>query len=280
MSKYLPGLLILCSTPCFAASPYTVDLAAGLISDDNITNGRDAKDIEDDTIVGADAGVSYHHPLDDHSAITNRLDFALQQYQDFDKLSNSDLKLSIEYRFQPDLHFTAPWYFVSLSLGQQAYDSTFRDNSYYQLGVGLGKRFTDTISIMAGFSMHSSSAENSLFDVDSNRLYINADLKTAMHNTTYVTLQLISGDIISTNVPPHPAVLNNISWVDDDAYPSLSNPWTYRLDADTTAIQLGNHFAFDSHQAIDVSISRYDSDAYGNFNYERTIISAHYLYRF
>jgi hypothetical protein len=280
MNKYLLLPLMLLTQTCLAASPVSIDLSAGILLDDNITNGRDSKDIEKDTVLNVDATATYNMPAGNSGSLAIFARLAFEQYQDFDKLNNSDLALGVNYQLQGGRMFTSPWYFVSAELGSREYDSDLRDGSYQELGIGLGKRLTDRMTLIAGYSRFSMDADNNISDVDYNRIYLNTDLKLNRSNTFYATLSLYSGDIISTNVPPHPAELNNISWVDDDAYPTLSSPWTYRLDADTLALQIGDNYAIAHNQAIDVSISYFDSDTDYNFTYDRTRVRVNYLYRF
>ena len=280
MKKILLICLFIFSQNAYTATPFNTYLSAGLTFDDNITNGRDSKDIEKDQILALALTGSYNIPIDNKSKFIINGTLQLEQYQDFDKLSNNEITLSFDYQVQPNQLFTSPWYYLSATVSNIEYDSDFRDGTAMELSLGVGKRITDKIKIIAGFSVYSSDAENNIFDVDYNRLFINTDLKLSTQTTLYTTLSYYDGDIISTNVPPHPAELSGIPWVNDDAYPSLSNPWTYRLDAETLSIRIGSHYTIHSNQAIDVSWLYYDSDAYGNFTYDGSQLALEYLYRF
>lgn len=263
-----------------AASPLTIDISAGLAQDNNITNGKNSKDREKDLLLNGEAAATYNHTINHFSSLSITGNLALQQYQDFDKLNNTDLSLLFGYHFQAGKDYTSPWYSISLKLGTREYSSNFRDGDYHELAINMNQRLTDKTTLRAGLSQFSADADNDIFDVDNNRLYISVDLKPDVKNILYGTLSFYRGDVISTNVPPHPPELSAIAWVDDDAYPSLSNPWTYRLDADTLALQIGDNYAISRHQSIDASISYYDSDADNNFTYNRTILQFNYLYRF
>ncbi|MCE9680654.1 hypothetical protein LZP69_16160, partial [Shewanella sp. AS1] len=73
-----------------------------------------------------------------------------------------------------------------------------------------------------------------------------------------------TGDYNSTNTPPHPPSLDDVPWVDDDeAFPWLTNSWTYKLDADTWSLRLGYVHALASNQSIDASLLQYQTSAYG-----------------
>jgi len=280
MNRYLLLLLALCSPVSMATRPFTVDLSAGLSRDDNITNGKNSKDVEQDSQFNVAATARYTIATSDISnlAISGRL--ALQQYRAFDKLNNTDLSLLLSYQVQPDRAYTSPWYMLSARSGSRQYDSDLRDNRYYEIILGLGKRLTDRSTLRAGLGKFSSNADNAIFDMDYSRLYVNLDLKLQQKNIVYGTLSYYRGDVISTNTPLHPTELNSIPWIDDDAYPGLSNPWTYRLDANTLVLQLGDNYVMSSQQSIDASISYYDSDAGNNFTYNRSILQLNYLLRF
>lgn len=280
MVRYLLLIPALCSPLAMAASPVTIDIAAGLLQDNNITNGKSSRDIEKDLLFNGEASAAYNHSISNSSSLSITGNLALQQYQDFDKLNNTDLNLLLGYHLQPGRSYTSPWYSISVKLGMREYSSDFRDGNYYELAVTMGRRLTDKTTLRAGLSQFSANADNDIFDVDYNRLYLSLDLKPDVKNTLYGTLSFYSGDVISTNVPPHPPELNSIAWVDDDAYPSLSSPWTYRLDADTLALQVGDNYAISSRQSVDASISYYDSDADNNFTYNRSLLQFNYLYRF
>lgn len=279
-NKKLASLLLLLPITAFAQTPVTVDVHAGISFDDNVTRAAHKRDIKSDTIIDLGAAAGYVHTLTTSSNLVFNADLTLQQYQDYDKLSNTELGLEATYQIQFENNFDSPWYFVSARYANVNYDSTLRDGDYTEMGIGLGKRLTDKVKLLAGFKHYNSTAENSLFDLSSNVVYINFDYLLDNKNTLYLVLNLSDGGIISTNTPPHPSQLGSVPWVDDDAYPDLSSPWTYQLDATTSSFRIGDSITLAYKQSLDISAMYYNSDADYSFNYSGLIIDLTYFYRF
>ena len=97
-----------------AATPVDLTLSAGYINDDNITRAELNSDILKDSILTVTAEAAYNIKLNNSSSINLNGLLILNQYQDFDKLSNIRLGLGARYLIQPDTAYTAPWYAVSV----------------------------------------------------------------------------------------------------------------------------------------------------------------------
>lgn len=134
--------------------------------------------------------------------------------------------------------------------------------------------------ICTGITRYDNSADHEIFSITSTRLYGQLDFKFDQ-NTLYTSLAYHTGDITSTNTPPHPGSLNALPWINDDAaFPGLNNTWTYRLDADTWSLRLGYVYAISGDQSLDASVLYYTATAYGENNYDGIISNITYFYRF
>lgn len=278
-NKILTVMLLILPATAWSETPVTIDLHAGITLDDNITRAARNRDIEGDTIIELGAIGSYSHALSSNSNLLFNADISLVQYQDFDRLSYNELGLEITYQVQFENNFNSPWYFVSARYATNSFDSTLRDGDYTELGMGMGKRLTDKVKLLAGIKHFNSDAEDSLLDVSSNTLFINFDYLLDNTNTLYALFEINIGGIISTNTS-HPSQLGSVSWIDDDAYPGLNSPWTYQLDATTSSLRIGDSITLGYKQSLDISAMYYNSSADYSFNYSGLIFNLTYFYRF
>lgn len=291
MKKIIAILILLVSQAVEAGVPFHLDLSAGYKSDDNVTRAADSKDIKGDSIIQLSASGTYSIPVNEKNSVSILAALELNQYQDYNNLSYHDLSLGAAWYFQPTQGFSAPWYVLTFKLGSQDFDDDHRDNSYYDIELAGGLRITDRMKLRAGIgrlSRDAESARNSrngsqydFFDVESTRLYVNMDLKLTRNNTLYTTLSHYDGDVVSTDVYPHPTEFDghSLPWFADSEY-DFGGAWTYRVDAKTLMLTLGDNYALASNQSVDASISSYNSDASYGFTYSGTIVQASYIYRF
>lgn len=272
--------LLLCTTLSYAASPLNVTLSAGFISDSNITRAELDDDILEDSIINAATYAVYAINIDKTSSVHLTGNLELNFYQDFDKLNNIRLGLGASYRLQPDTHYTAPWYSASFKYQAWDYSSDMRSSSVLKLDIGLGKRLTDKVELRAGLEAENRDADSLIFDTDNTRLYVNLDFKLTTENTLYTSLFYNDGDIVSTVKDSSPTAIKLASkpWQVDDAFPSTW--WSYKLDATTTGLSIGNNHALSSVQSIDISVLYYSASAYGGSDYTGLIAELRYFYRF
>lgn len=264
----------------YAASPVSLTLSAGISNDNNITRAELDSDILKDSILSASGSADYNIKLSAISSVTLSGLLKLNQYQDFDKLSHTRIGLGASYQIQPNTHYTAPWYSTSFEYQDWNFDSDMRSGSLLKLTLDYGKRLTDKMELRTGLSFQSRDAESVIFDTDSSRLYINFDFKLSNRNTLYTALFYNDGDIISTvkSTSPTTTKLASIPWEIDDAFSSTW--WSYKLDATTLGLNIGDNYAISTMQSIDLSILYYSSSAYGGSDYTGLIADLNYYYRF
>jgi len=281
MTRYLASFLLLASASVtHAASVYNITASAGMMLDDNITRAQYSRDIYDDRawFVGISGDTTL--PLGERSKLQLTANFETWNYQD-SNLDHDILSLQADYILQSSRGFTAPWYSLYLLYGINNHDSDYREGSFSELGVTLGKRLTDRTSFRAGLGKQQNNTDKDNFSTDTTRAYANLDFKFGNH-VAYTTLAYSTGDIVATFGDPYPPSLLAYGYnhTGDDAFPWLNNPWAYKLDADTWSLRLGYVHALASNQSIDASIMQYSSSAYGGNDYDGMITTLAYLYRF
>ncbi len=262
-----------------AGSPVRATLSAGWVADDNVTRASRGRDIEEDSYLGLEAASRYQLPLGRDSFVAFEGALQLNRYQTFDKLSNNRLRIGASYHIRPSSGFTAAGYFASLTYEKRMVDSDQRDGAATRIGLGMHKRFTDALAMSAGLIAETVDANSVVFETDNNRLYVDFEWLANASNTVYLTLSRYDGKIVATTIPTSEIIAASDGIVMDDAFLSLTpNRYAYRLDATTTAIKLGNAFAIDSRQGLDVSIYVYNASAYRD--YSGSIFSLYYSWSF
>ncbi len=264
-----------------AASPIKTDISAGYTYDDNVTRAELARDIEKDNILNVDASAAYKLVFNEISFFSFEGSLAVNQYLDFEKLSNTRLGISGRYNLRLSPGYTAMHYFAKVGYEQRLYKSDQRDGSAIEVELGLSKRLTDLVAMRLGFIVERISADEKTFDADNNRLYVDLDFKLSSKNNAYITLFYIDGDVVSTAVPTSEIIQASSSIVRDDAFLDETPPrFAYKLGAKTISFRVGNSYSLTSAQGIDGSILYYDSSADGNNDYSGLIFNLNYLYRF
>lgn len=268
-----------------AETPIQANLSASYTSDDNITRSTNYYEVSD-SILGLDASVSYQIPINISSFFSLKASMAINRYQDFDKLSNTRPGIQASYHIRPTSGYTATRYSLSLGYEKRMYDSEQREGSAIDIAMSAHKRVTDRISLRAGISKESVSANEKVFESDNTRLYLDANYKLTENNTLYLTFGSYEGDIASTSIYSKPPYA-----VRDDAFLDLSPArYTYSISVRMSSLTFGDSYAIGSNQAIDVSAYIYDASAtdylddsiygYSNGDYTGTIYNISYLYRF
>jgi hypothetical protein len=280
---YLVLILLTFNTACLATNNILFDGSAGIVLDDNITQAKNSADVKDDSILNFGLSAGYKIPFNDISKLLIHLSLDTSQYSDISRWSFYDLALKFDYQIQPGTGYTAPWYYISATLGQLAYDSNQRDGSYTRYGLGMVKRLSDTIDVRLGAENQSIDADENIgvFDLDTVRIFLNLDYKFDASHISYITLAHTDGDYVTTvlNTSPIIASLGPALSVVDDIFSNGS--WnSYKTDASTLSLLLGHNYAINSLQSIDASILFHKTDAYQNIEYDGIILQLNYLHRF
>lgn len=264
-----------------SGGPWSFGYEASAMYDDNIGRSQNAADIERDYLFSGSIDGSYTWGFSELMALTVQGALQDEEFFDFEKLSNTRLSLTGDFRFQTRIGFTAPNYSLFVRVSEADFESDIRDATTLELGFRVTRRITDIITGTAGLVASDSSAEGEVFDLKRTRYFGNIDYRITNRWAAYVTWNYIDGDVFSTATPTLP-ILN---WADaieaDNAFGgAANNKFAYRLDAETTIWRLGANYGMDAKNALDFSVDILESDAAGPNDYDRISAAATLLHRF
>lgn len=265
----------------FKNLPLTYSSDFNFQTNDNVSRAQNSEDIESDTSLSANISGNYFKGIGNKAAFVVNSNIGIEEFSSFSKLSNTQIRITGSYLYQPEISFTAIRYRAFAELINTESGSALRDSFGQRFGVEINKTFTTKIQATAGFSTQSQNANGAVFDIDLNRFFINVDYTLNNKTALYFTYNDFSGDIVSTATPSLSVLENNDALAPDDVFGGLdANKIAYRLDANTTIFNLGANYALDSQNALDVSVELLDSKAAGGIYYDRQVINFSYLKNF
>jgi hypothetical protein len=273
-------LAFICSSG-HAASPLKLDVSAGFTYDDNVTRAQYDNDIESDYYLSAGTSIAYSLPATDNSYFSLKGSAVTQQYDEYDKLSNTRLGAYASFHIKPFHGFTASVFSAEAAYIERMYKSDQRDGSETQLRLGFAKKLTDRLSLNGGYIKQDIDANSDVFDADNNRFYLDTELVTSSKNVVYLTLGYLDGNMVTT--ARGGLGIDYDIWVVDDAFTELSPlRWAYKLSGTAMTYRLGDVYVFNRNHSIDGSIFYYDAkaDNYAGSYYKGYIYALNYLYRF
>lgn len=275
------GLLWAAGVAAAGDSPFSFGADAFYVSDDNVSKSQFDADRREDASFTATANASYTKDLSFLSALTFTGALSNEEFKDFDGLSNTQISLTSDFRFQTRSGFTAPIYSVFVRVIEADFETDIRDGTTVEFGASATRRITDRISGTLGLTASRRRADGEVFDLERVRYFGNLDWRLSNTIAVYGTYSYIDGDVFSTATPTLPI----INWADaiepDNAFGGeANNKFVYRLDADTTIFRLGVNIGLGRNMSIDISADDLESEAGGPIGYELTAVSAGVLYRF
>lgn len=265
-----------------AAGPFSFRAEASYITDDNVSKSQNSADIRKDVFFQGAAHASYTKAIGFSQALTVTGTAQVEEFEEYYGLSNTQVGITADYRFQTRSGFTAPIYSVFLRAMQADFETDVRDSNVYDLGFSATRRLTDKLTGTLGLTMTQRDAKyGEVFNLERMRYFGNIDWILSSRVAAYSTYSYIDGDVFSTATPTLP-ILN---WADaiepDNAFGGIANnQFVYRLDAKTQIIRLGVNVGINSKMAVDISVDSLTSDAAGPNEYETTSIAASIFYRF
>lgn len=278
------GCCFFLSLPAFAAggSPWSFRTETSIIYDNNIGKSQWEGDIEEDLFFSGSAQASYTKALGFSQALTFTAEARVEEFQDFDGLSNTQAGGTVDYRFQTRSGFTAPTYSIFLRAMQADFETDIRDSNTYDLGLSVTRRLTTRITGTLGMTATRRDADQGeVFNLERTRYFGNLDWMLSQRVAIYSTYSFIDGDVFSTATPTVPI----INWAEaiepDNAFGGVdNNKFVYRLDAETRILRLGINIALGHKSAIDISVDQLESDGAGPIEYDLTSVAASFFYRF
>lgn len=272
------------SLPGYAAAggPWSFRAETSLIHDNNIGKSQWEADIEEDLFFSGSAQASYTKAIGSSQALTVTAETRVEEFQDFDGLSNTQAGGTVDYRFQTRSGFTAPVYSVFLKAMQADFETDIRDSDIFDLGFSATRRLTSRITGTLGITATRRNADQGeVFNLERTRYFGNLDWTLSRSVAVYGTYSFIDGDVFSTATPR----LSILNWADaiepDNAFGGIANnKFVYRLDAETQILRIGLNMGLGNKSAIDISFDRLNSDAAGPIEYDLTSVAASFFYRF
>lgn len=278
------GCCFFFSLPGFAAggSPWSFRAEASTLYDNNISKSQAESDIEEDLFFSGSAQASYTKGFGFSQALTFTAEARVEEFQDFEGLSNTQAGGMVDYRFQSRSGFTAPTYSIFFRAMQADFETDNRDSNIFDLGFSATRRLTTLITGTLGVTATRRDADQGeVFNLERVRYFGNLDWLLSQRVAVYGTFSFIDGDVFSTATPTVPI----INWAEaiepDNAFGGVdNNKFVYRLDAETRILRLGINVALGHKSAIDISVDQLESDGAGPIEYNLTSVAASFFYRF
>lgn len=266
--------LLLCSLPsslvlAAGGSPFDFNVQSFVVSDDNIGRSQFDADRKDDVILNTTADATFTKGFGTLSALRFTASFRDERFSDFDGLSSSQAGVTVDYRFQTRISFSAPRYSVFVRFTDLDFETDIRDGDSLELGFSVAKRMTNKITAALGVTGSDREARGAVFDLERIRYFGNLDWQLTPRVAMYSNYSFIDGDVFSTATPN----LQILNWADaiepDNAFGGVANSkFVYRLDADTQILRLGTNIAINQGSSLDISVDVLDSDAAGPIDYD------------
>lgn len=262
--------------------------ADGALSyDSNIAHAERSIDIDDDFALEASLTAARGFRLSEKSGIVVRAGAQLREQFTYDGLSRLKLDFGALYRIQPVPGYTNPWIELALDVNRLDHrDSDIRDGWLWNMGVSVGKYFTDRIRLTAGWNYEERNADKSkVFEWHHNTLSLATDYHWDDSTTFYANAARIYGDQVSTaSFPSAAGIYDGVAKAvaRDRALELDANNEhrAYRIDAISDVFEIGINRALRRNLAVDLSVQYYDTDTDGNHTYRGTVGRAGLLYRF
>jgi len=255
----------------------------------NVNRAAVSSEEQSDNAVALEAYAARSLLLTDRSGMVMRGGLRAKEFFDFGDMSSLGFSGRAAYRFQPSPGFTSPW--LELAAGLEALshrDSEIRDGYSLSVSASIGRYLTDRIRIEGGAGYERRNAsEGNVYDLSNAKFWGGLDYKLTSSTTFYGSATWLTGEQVFTQS-------NTAAWYGPYAYGKASAsdpvfapafggaaPTAYKVDADTTVLELGANIALTGSQALDFGVSWFDSKAdQGGGSYSGATVRAGYLYRF
>lgn len=255
----------------------------------NVNRAALENEEKSDDAVALEAYAARSFLLSDRSGIVVRGGLRAKEFFDFGDLSSLGFSGRAAYRFQRSPGYTSPWFELAAAIeGFQHRDSEIRDGHILSASASVGKYFTDRIRLEAGAGAEQRDAyEGEVYALKNWKAWGSLDYKLAPSTTLYGSATWLNGEQVFT-------LFNTSAWSNLYTYAKASAsdpvfapafggvaPTAYKVDADTTLLELGANIALKGNQALDFGVSWFDSKAdQGGGSYDGMTFRAGYLYRF
>jgi hypothetical protein len=268
----------------YADSEHSLQLDASISYDDNLNRSPIDEETIDSAFAALNAGYNFNYRINRFSFIDYHLSAKYEDYQDTPGLTNAQISSGLSYKFKPSAGFTSATYTLKIDIGAADFETDIRDRTEYDAAAIMSFWVTNTVSMRTGISGRVHDSDSRVFDTTNYRLFFNTDFLLSRNATLYTTLNLITGDLVST-VPlnsPGYYLLDIIRQADEIEFdPTFGdNMIAYRLDTNIGALSLGYNHVTGKKQSLDISARYAIGKADYNVEYASLFFNISYLISF
>lgn len=232
----------------------------------NLGRARKQRDILDDQSLVVGARVARSMRINANSGLALSAQATVHQQAQYTDLSHLDVGVMARYRNQPVVGYTEPWVELSASATRlQFADSDIRDGWQAEIGLGLGKNFTDKLSSKLHLLVDARRADDArVFDLDQQMLRWSLDYKPSEVWTVYGHLGRVWGEQTAVSSRPLGEVFQRkpyLKALDTALSTQATQRNVYRLDAISNVAELGVNYRFTERASLDASVSGFRSKA-------------------
>lgn len=275
-------------------SPFVWSLDGTGSYDTNVGRAQFTRDVIGEYQGAVELGLAYDFDLGLFQALSARGFAETQVHQTLKPLDQVSYGGELSYRFQFALGFYEP--FITLSLRAQDDDvqDDMRDAGTTTFALQASRRLSDSFTGTLGIERRQTDSDSRVFDVDTDRAFINLDYRMEQGWVGFLTLGYLRGQTVSSaqlalcdgtrpqDIFPLLAASQVIE--PDQAFnEALCGDWlSYRLEANTKTLQFGLNKSVSHALALDLSVLWVDTEAAldAQVNYQRRIARVGLLMRF
>jgi len=269
-----------------ASAEDVLDMQAGALYDSNLSRAQLHYDIKSDTALQAALAWGRFVPLADNLSLRATLEAGGEAYTRYSGLNNLALGASLGMRRKFGLGAFAPWASGSASAARLEYQNSIRDGWRYELGLGAGKRLTESWDAEANFRYQHRTADKELavvpgisgavFDLQSHEVGLKSEYGLTDRVSLAVGFDFRRGDVASTTLRNFTIFTNSDAIALDPVFGP--NAVGYRIFALTRVWRVGTSYALGTANSINVGAERWISRARGGLDYYNTLVGASYVH--
>lgn len=312
------GLFAVGELQCLEQTDWRLTSTLGLSHDANVNNGLHDEDQVSDNIVSFSTDLAHFYDLSASSLLTYKVQFDAERFEQLGGLNWFSVAADIQYSWQDQFGFLAPFYNVSLNVKRLDSDDASRDSNIILLQTMATKRLTSKVTARLGYSYSNRTSGHRVYEQEQHKVFGNVDYLLNQTTTFYTIFSYRKGDIYSaarvsgcgeltehrrraqsTLVSKRAESIKSILshhdinegyelapyakaiWPDQGFNQSLCGDWYgYRLDAKTMTFDLGVSYLLTPSLTLDASYLFADSEVTDDYSYQRDIVKAVMMYQF
>lgn len=282
----LVGLAALAAAPSSARAEGIVDVGAGLVFDNNVSNGQLGLDIKGDTAAWTSLSVGQVIDAGAGNTLSATADLEGRVFDRFGGLNHLSIGATVADRIKLGLGANAPWIRAHASFARLQFQNDIRNGWVYQFGVAAGTRFADRWELQAAYRFDRRTGPNTVpddpdlsgavFDQTGNSLLF--DGHYAFDGVTRISAGYAwrRGDVVSTTRENVGTIAAATAIAADPVFGVEA--YAYKLRATTQMLRIGASRQIDRHSSLSVGVQRQITHASGNNSYFNNVFSLTYLY--